>query len=122
MDQSLAQNPQSSVWKPQPGLQISELFSGPHSGTFFYAFFAVFPGNAKNNVDARNAKSGFELTYFEAFPGNAKNNVGSAGSTLFFDFLQMRQKSSKKKVPKWGPKKQNLQASLEVPGQVFAQT
>ena len=32
---------------PQPGLQILEPFSGPHS----YKFFVAFPGNATNNSE-----------------------------------------------------------------------
>ena len=55
---------------PQPGLQIPELFSGPHSGTFFWKFFAAFPGNSTNNVDPADP------TKFVAFPGNASNYVG----------------------------------------------
>ena len=65
---------------PQPGLQIPELFSGPHSGTFF-------------------------CTFFTAFPGNAKNSVGSAGSTLFFAFPGNAANHLQKKVPEWGPEK-----------------
>ena len=56
---------------------------------------------------ARNAKSGFELTisYFQAFPGNAKNNVGSAGSTLFFACPGNAATKLQKKVSEWGPEK-----------------
>ena len=96
MDQSLARNPQSSAWKPQPGLQIPELFSGPHSG--------FFSARVSSHL-ARNAKSGFLSTLFFEVPGNAKNNVGSAGSTLFLNFLEMRRKSSRKKFRNGAQKK-----------------
>ena len=46
----------------QPGLQIPELFSGPHSGTFFCTFFVAFRGNSPNNVDPADP------TKFWAFP------------------------------------------------------
>ena len=95
----MALNPQSSAWKPQPGLQIPELFSGPHFGTFFCTFFVAFPGNSSNNVDPADP------TLFETFPGNATNNVGSAGSTLFEEILGNATRNVQKKVPEWGPEK-----------------
>ena len=54
---------------PQPGLPIPELFSGPHSGTFFCTKFAAFPGTSSNNVDPADP------TLFVAFPGTASNFV-----------------------------------------------
>ena len=60
---------QDEAWTSQPGLPIPELFSEPHSGTFFCAKFAAFPGNCSNNVDPADP------TKFEAFPGNSSNNV-----------------------------------------------
>ena len=73
---------EKQVWaklgpEPQPGLQIPELFSGPHSGTFFCTFFAAFPGNSTNNVDPADP------TKFVAFPGNATNYVGSNPDLAF---------------------------------------
>ena len=47
----------------QAGLQIPELFSGPHSITFVCTFFAEEPGNAKNNVDPADP------TVFHGVPG-----------------------------------------------------
>ena len=55
---------QDEAWTSQPGLPIPELFSGPHSGTFFCTKFAAFPGNCSNNVDPADP------TKSEAFPGN----------------------------------------------------
>ena len=103
---NLAPNPQgqTGAWNPQPGLPIPELFSGPHSGTFFCTFFGVFPGNSSNNVDPADP------TKFAAFPGNASNYVGSNPDLAFLakpgmpslgfcqhyllDFLEMPQISS----------------------------
>ena len=49
----------------QPGLQVSELFSGPHPGTFVCKFSPHFQKMRKNNVDPADP------TIFFAFPGNA---------------------------------------------------
>ena len=79
---------------PQPGLQIPELFSGPHSGTFFCTFFVAFPGNSSNNVDPA------DQTLFVAFPGTstilASPGMPSLGSCRHYllSFLEMQQVSS----------------------------
>ena len=65
----LGPDPPPGAWNPQQGLQVPELFSGPHSGTFFCTFFVTFPGNSSNNVDPTDP------TKFDAFPGTAINNV-----------------------------------------------
>ena len=55
---------------PQSGLQIPELFSAPHAGTFFFfAFFVSFPGSSKNNVDLADPTLVFSV------PGNSTDNV-----------------------------------------------
>ena len=56
--------------KPQPGLEIPELFSGPLYGTFGWTFFDTEPGHVAGYVGAaeptcgfaRNAKCGFGVT------------------------------------------------------------
>ena len=71
--------------KTPTGLPIPELFSGPHSGTFFCTFFAAFPGNFANNVDPADP------TKFVAFPGNSTNNVDKKPDLAFL--------AKQKKVP-----------------------
>ena len=85
---------------PQPGLQIPELFSGPHSGTFFCKFFVAFPGNSTNNVDPADP------TKFVAFPGNATNYVGSNPDLAFLASPGM---------PSLGLSRRNLWHFLETP-------
>ena len=131
---NLARSRQPGVRNPQPGLPIPELFSGPHSGTFFCTKFAAFPRNSSNNVDPADP------TKFAAFPGNASNYVGSNPDLAFLaspgmpslgscqhyllsflemqqissgqrgrhylrNFLEMRRKTCRKRVPEWGPGK-----------------
>ena len=64
----------------------------------------TWPGRP-NQARTRNAKSGFFSTLFVEFPGNATNFVGSAGSTLFEEFLRNATKNLQKKVPEWDPEK-----------------
>ena len=54
---------QNLTRSPQPGLQIPELFSGPHSGTFFCALFVAFPGNATENVQKKVPEWGPEKKF-----------------------------------------------------------
>ena len=75
--QNVSGRANSLARNPQPGLQIPELFSGPHSGTFFCTFFVAFPGNSSNNVDPADP------TKFATFPGNASNYVGSNPDLAF---------------------------------------
>ena len=64
----------------------SELFSGPHSGTFFCKFFVAFPGNSSNNADPDDP------TKFVAFPENSANNADKNPDLAFSTGAQ-------KKVP-----------------------
>ena len=104
-NQGLGQN---LAWGPQPGLQIPELFSGPHSGTFFCTFFAAFPGNSSNNVDPADP------TKFAAFPGNPTNNVDKNPDLAFLvsNFLEMRRKTCRKKFRNGAQKKVPESAGL----------
>ena len=133
---NLAPNPQPGARTPQPGLQVPELFSGPHSGTFFCTKFAAFPGKCSNNVDPADP------TKFEAFPGNSTNNVdpadpppempslgfcrhyfvkflemrkimlGQRGRHYFGNFLEMRRKTCRKKFRNGAQKKVPESAGL----------
>ena len=75
---------------PQPGLELPELFSGPHSGTFFCTKFAAFPGNCSNNVDPA------DQTKIVAFRRNVSNNVDKNPDLAFLA------KSSGSSRPGWG--------------------
>ena len=77
LGQSVAWRAKTRPGHPQPGLPIPELFSGPHSGTFFFTFFVAFLGNSSNNVDPADP------TKFEAFPGNSTNNVDKKPDLAF---------------------------------------
>ena len=61
------------------------------------------------------------LRYFQAFPGNVKNYVGSAGSTLFWEFLEMRRNKIRKKCG-MGPRKKVLESAglVGISGPSFA--
>ena len=126
---------------PQPGLPIPELFSGPHSGTFFCTKFAAFPGTSANNVDPADP------TLFVAFPGTASNFVdknpdlaflakpgmpslgfcqrnfkhflemqkimlGQLGRHYFLNFLEMRRTTCRKKFRNGAQKKVPESAGL----------
>ena len=68
---------QDEAWTSQPGLQIPELFWGPHSGTFSCKFFAAFPGNSSNNVNPADP------TKFVAFPEFSTDNVDKKPDLAF---------------------------------------
>ena len=95
--------------RPQTSLDILELFSGPHSGTFFYALFVAFPGTAKNQII-------FGVSW------KCQKYVRSAGSTLFSAFPGNATKHEQKKVLEGAQKNRNIQDLLGVPGQALAQT
>ena len=100
---NLARNPQSSAWKPQPGLQIPELFSGPHSGTFFCTKFVAFPG-MPSLVFCRH--------YFVKFLEMQKIMLGQLGRHYFRHFLEMRRISCRKKFRNGAQKKVPESAGL----------
>ena len=114
---------------PQPGLPIPELFSGPHSGTFFCKLFTAFPGNSWNFVDPADP------TKFETFPGNSTNNVDKKPDLAFLgrnfrNFLEMRRKTcrnkfrngAQKKVPESAGLAGTSRPRLASPGHVLVQT
>ena len=97
----------SMVWNVDHRTARSSPTRPADSGTFFWAPFRNFVLHVFRQIpgEARNAKSGFELTYNHTFPGSSTKHVQKKSSGM-------------------GPKKKfrNLQAWLEVPGQVLAQT
>ena len=54
---------------PQPSLQIPELFSGPHSGTFSCKLFVAFPGNPTKHLQKKVPEGGPEKSSGICRPG-----------------------------------------------------
>ena len=93
------------AWDPYPGPQIPELFSGPHSGTFFCKVFVAFPGNSSNNVDPADP------TKFVTFPEKSTKNVDKKPDLAFLA-----------KVPESAGLAGRSRPRLASPSNVLAQT